>query len=157
MALTMTRTHLPSTVVFADADNEQFFTARTRTGMMFPSHAITLVGSIYGAVAALDRRARQDAPPPGARHAVKLRSVLVDDQCGSCEMAVDYLHDIQAKPRFTVDDIQRALGHGEVRHQGQGQWVEVTIRTADFTSDDFASVSDDFYRDQSNGESATQS
>lgn len=157
MALTMTRTNLPSTAIFADADNEQFFTACTRTGMMFPSHAITLVGSVYGAVAALDRRARQNALPPGARHTVKLRSVLVDDQSGSCELAVDYLYDIQEKPRFTVDDIQRALGHGKVRHQGQGQWVEVTIRTADFISDDFASVSDDFYRDQSNSESATQS
>ncbi len=147
MALTMTRTPLPSTVVFADADNEQFFTARTRTGMMFPPHAVTLVGSIYGAVVALDRRVRRDVLPLGARHAIRLRSVLVDDQCGSCEMAVDYLHDLHENIRLSCDDIQRALGNGEVRHQGQGQWVEVTIRAVDFASDHFSSVSDGFYRD----------
>jgi len=154
MTLEMSRTSMPSTVVFADAENEQFFMAYTRTGMMFPPYAEELIRSIYDDVLAMDRRAQEHPSPFGVRHAVKLRSVLVDDKYGSSAMTVDYLHDHDEEPRFTEEDIKLFLGNGEVRYLGQGQWVEVAIKTAHFASDNFSPVSDCYYRDSSEDEAA---
>lgn len=154
MTLEMYRTLMPSTVVFADAENQQFFTAYTRTGMMFPPYAEELIRGIYGDVLVMDHRAQEHPSPLGVRHAIKLRSVLVDDKYGSSIMEVDYLHDNDEKPRFTEEDIKLFLGNGEVRYLGQGQWVEVTIKTAYFGSDSFSPVSDCYYRASSEDEIA---
>lgn len=154
MTLEMSRTPMPSTVLFTDSENEQFFTAYTRTGMMFPPYAEELVRSMYGDILAMDHHAQENPSPFGVRHAIKLRSVLVDDKHGSSAMEVDYLHDVGEEPRFTEDDIKVFLGNGEVRYLGQGQWIEVAIKTAHFASDNFSPVSDYYYRDQ-NDEEAT--
>lgn len=149
MTLEMSRTAMPSTVVFADSENEQFFIAHTRTGMMFPPYAEELIRSIYSDVLRLDLLSQENPSPFGVRHAIKLRSVLVDDKYGSSMMRVDYLRDVGEDPRFTEEDIKLFLGNGEVRYLGQGQWVEVTIRTAHFASDNFSPVQDVYYQNNS--------
>lgn len=148
MNLEMSRTSMPSTVVFADAENTQFFTAYTRTGMMFPSYAEELVRSIYVDVLGLDHRAQEFPSSFGVRHAINLRSILVDDKYGNVTLSVDYLRDLDEEPRFSEDDIKLLLGNGEVRYLGQGQWVEVEFKTAHFASDNFSPVSDAYYGTQ---------
>lgn len=145
MALEMTRTSKPSTVVFCDQESVQFFTANMRTGMLFQPFGADIAESVIAEVIALDQKAQAIPASFGPKHFIKLRHLYVDDKNGDFTLNVDYLHDQAEPPMFTEVDIKVYLGDGAVKHHGQGQWVEVTIKKVLCSSDNFSPVGDEHY------------
>lgn len=138
-------TSMPSTVIGCDLENYQFFRASTRTGALFGKGAMELASAALDDVIAADRQAQQIPSQFGPKHYIKLRNVFFDDKNGNVTLYVDYIHDDREQPMFTESEVASLLGDGEVRHLGQSQSVEVSIKTGMFSSDYFSPVSDDYY------------
>ncbi len=148
MGLQFNYTDSPSKIVAYDLDKYQFFRAYNRTGALFDKGQIDLAKAAFTEASLLDYRAQALPSKFGPAHYIKLREVFIDDKNGDFTMRVDYLHDESTPPAFTEEEIKCALGHGSVQHFGQGQWVEVSIKTALFSSDYFSPVADEYYRNQ---------
>lgn len=138
-------TTVPSMMVGCDLENGQFFRMQTRTRALVGKFGMDLCAAALNDVVSLDKQAQSIPSDFGPNHYVKLRYVFIDDKSGNFTLHVDYLHDEGVKPEFTEEDIKTALGDGTVQHFGQGQWVEVSIKTGLFSSDYFSPVADDYY------------
>ncbi|WP_027150380.1 hypothetical protein [Methylobacter tundripaludum] len=145
MPVQFSYTTQPSIVVGCDLESYQFFRAHTRTGALFNQSDMEIASVGLQEVIALDKKAQAIPAQFGPNHYIKLRNVFIDDKSGNFTLHVDYIHDERAEPMFTEEDIKLFLGDGSVRHFGQGQWVEVSIKTALFSSDYFSPVSDVYY------------
>ena len=146
MPLEVTRTALPSTVIFCDLEREQFFAADTRTGDLLGSHWISVVRELCNDVCALDEKLQQDDRRFGFRHTLKIRNIWIDDKNGCFTVRVDYLHDKDVEPLLDESAIQTFLKSDIVVYHGQPHNVEVSIKTANFSSDYFSAVGDDYYK-----------
>jgi hypothetical protein len=142
-------TSSPSNIVGYDLENTQFFHAYMRTRGLLNSAYIEVIECALQDVIALDKQCGELPSKFGPEHYVKLRQIYIDDKNGNYTLYVDYLHDNLVPPHFSESDIQLILGHGMVKHHGQCQWVEVSIKTASFSSDYFWSVADEYYENRS--------
>ncbi len=145
MAFEVTRTANPSTVIFSDLERGQFFRANTRTGDIFNRHWISVVLEAAEDVVALDKTAQEIPAQFGPKHMIKLRKVFVDDKNGNFTMNVDYLHDENEEPVYGPVEIKFYLDDERVKYSGQPHYVEVSVKTAMFSSDYFAPLGDDHY------------
>lgn len=137
------RTKKPSTVVFSDDINDQFFIAFTRSQGVL--RGISTISSMLNDVIEVDKEIGQIDYQFGSKHFVKLRSILVDNKHANYTLYVDYLHDKDHDPIFTEESLKQRLNNGDVVHDGQGQWVEVNIIPCLTASDSFNPISDDYY------------
>jgi hypothetical protein len=79
-------------------------------------------------------------------HAIKVRTVYVDDKSNDVTLFVDYLHDRSDDPFITNNEIVKRLGHGFVDQNGSGRYVEAKTITAYFASESFNQIADHFYQ-----------
>lgn len=148
MPIQFSRTGIPSTVIGFDLENGQFFHAHTRTRALLGQAQIELAAAVLNDVVELDRKAQALPAKFGPAHYVKLRSLFIDDKSGDITLRVDYLHDQGELPAYTEKEIKLFLHDGIVRHFGQGQWVEASIKPALFSSDYFSPVADEYYKNE---------
>jgi desulfoferrodoxin (superoxide reductase-like protein) len=145
MTLEVSRTAKPSTVIFTDMENDQFFMASTRTGTSYHNFIKELAESVIGDIVGLDKKAQEVPHAYTPNHYIKLRHLHFDDKNGSFALHVDYIHDEREPPVFSEENIKTMLGDGTVQHHGQVQWVEVRVHKALCSSDYFSPVSDGYY------------
>lgn len=138
------KTEKPSTVIFSDDTNDQFFIAYTRGNGIL--RGVSTIHSMLNDVIDIDKGVEKIDPRFGSKHFVKLRSILVDNKHADYTLYVDYLHDKDYDPIFTKESLQQMLNNGNVVHDGQCQWVEVKIISCLTSSDSFNPISDEYYR-----------
>lgn len=146
MSIQFSHTISPSMIVGCDLDNCQFFRIHSRTGALVGKFGMNISSAALVDVIALDTEAQAIPSKFGPNHYVKLRDVFIDDKNGSFILNIDYIHDKGVDPVFSEVDIKLLLGDGTVRYEGQGQWVNVSIKTGNFSSDYFSPVSDQYYK-----------
>ncbi|WP_199052413.1 hypothetical protein [Aquitalea sp. ASV15] len=146
MSIEIHRTEKPSTVIGTTTDDSQFFIVHTRTGGMLYKGCLKSVLDAVQEVIDLEKELKALLGDRSKDHAIKVRTVYVDDKSNDVTLFVDYLHDRSANPFITDNEIIKRLGHGFVDQNGSGRYVEVKTNTALFSSESFHSIADHFYQ-----------
>jgi hypothetical protein len=145
MSIEIHRTEKPSTVIGTTTDDSQFFIVHTRTGGMLYKGYLKSVLDAVQEVIDLEKELKALLGDRSKDHAIKVRTVYVDDKSNDVTPFVDYLHDRRMTPSLRIMKLSNAWDMGLLIRMGPSLREAKTI-TAYFASESFNQIADHFYQ-----------